>query len=306
MKMKKPLSVVPLLLALAAFTLAQNGSYGWEHFDGAFTLSGWKVDSVSQLSFPADGVHNQAVRITDCASRSSSSHCLSSTSTYGEMASVSHNTNVHAGYPCPVGQSCTTSAGANGIQEETWYRAHIRLAPGYQATPGTQNAILEFHVDSKTEADAKATGGVTAYSTMIDIEAEGPSCSGKPAWCSTPGTNPRLFLQVPGGPTSCGNACLKRFFPFAANSLLIDHWYDMVLHIIWSETSGYVQWWVDGQKMVDVHTPTEYIRSDGTFSYANGWGLYNYRHWANWVSSVDGDEFMWGPSADSIGFTPAG
>jgi hypothetical protein len=73
---------------------------------------------------------------------------------------------------------------------------------------------------------------------------------------------------------------------------------------VWSPANGYVQWWVDGQKMVDVSTPTAYVRSDGSWSYGDSLGLYNYRLWASWPSSVDGEDFSWGPSASSINFNP--
>ena len=294
------------LLFFGSGPLFAQTPYGDEHFDGTFTAPIWHTDNFGPLQWVSDGVVNGAVRLEACASPSSSGHCTTSTSSYGQETAVSTNKNTHSGYVCGSGTNpksdCTAVGDGVGQQEETWYRFHIRLAPGFAATPGTQNALFEFHVDQRTEADAKANGGVTAYSTIIDIKADGPSCSGSPAWCGTPGTNPRLFLQVPGGPTSCGTACQKRIYPFPSNSLLINHWYDMVLHMVWSPTQGSVQWWVDGQKMVDVATPTEYVRSDGTWSYATGLGLYNYRHWASWPSSVDGDEFIWGPSAASIGF----
>ena len=56
--------------------------------------------------------------------------------------------------------------------------------------------------------------------------------------------------------------------------------------------------------MVDASTPTEYVRSDGTWSYAASLGLYNYRLWADWPSSVDGEDFIWRPTASSINFNP--
>ena len=308
-RLKFFIHIVVLLFFSSAPLLAQ-APYESEPFNGAITNQGWYTDKFGSLQWPADGLGNEAVRLEACASSSSSNHCSSSTSSYGQETAVATNHNVHAGYVCGSGSNPKSGCAANGsgvgMEEETWYRFHVRLAPGYQATPGTQNSIFEFHVDQRTEADAASHGGGWAYSTMIDIQAQGSSCPGSPAWCGTPGTNPRLFLQVPGGATSCGTACQKRFFPFPSDSLLVDHWYDMVLHIVWSPTAGYVQWWVDGQKMVDVSTPTEYVRSDGTWSYADSLGLYNYRHWAAWSSSVDGEDVIWGPTADSINFNAGG
>ena len=297
---------VAVVLFFNSAPLLAQAPYEAEPLDGVITNPGWYTDNFGPLQWPVDGLGNKAVRLEACASRSASSRCTSSTSSSAQESALSTNHSVHGGYVCGSGSnpSSTCAANGNGVgkEEETWYRFHIRLAPGFQATPGTQNSILEFHVDQRTEADAKAHGGGTAYSTIIDIQAQGATCSGSPAWCGTPGTSPRLFLQVPGGKTSCGTNCVKRFYPFANNSLLVDHWYDFVLHIVWSPTVGHVQWWVDGQKMLDVSTPTEYVRSDGTWSYADSLGLYNYRHWASWSSSVDGEDFIWGPTASSISF----
>jgi Polysaccharide lyase len=313
--MRNRLNMLIYLGALIFFfggPLRAQTPYGSEPFNGSISSSGWYTDKFGPLQWPADDLGNLAVRLQDCASTSPSSHCTTSTSGYGQEAGVATSTNVHAGFVCGSGNSahpplpgCEINDYGVGKQEETWYRVHIRLAPGYLATPNTQNTIFSFHVDSRTEADAKANGGVWAYSTMIDIQSDGTTCPGRPAFCTTPGTNPRLFLQVPGGPTSNPESA-KRFFPFAPNSLLVNHWYDMVLHIVWSPTNGYIQWWVDGQKMVDVNTPTEYVRSDGTWSYAESLGIYNYRLWANWSSSVDGENVIWGPTADSINFNPGG
>jgi hypothetical protein len=298
---------VVVLLFFSSAPLFAQAPYEVEPFDGAITNSGWYTDHFGALQWPTDGLGNQAVRLEACASPSATSHCTTSTSSYAQESGVATNHNVHAGYVCGSGTNPSSTCAANGSgvgkQEETWYRFHVRLAPGFQATPGTQNAIFEVHVDQRTEADAADHGGGWAYSTIVDIQADGTACPGKPAYCTTPGTNPRLFLQVPGGPTSNPQSA-KRFFPFPKNSLLVDHWYDMVLHMVWSPTVGYVQWWVDGQKMVDVATPTEYVRSDGTWSYGASLGLYNYRPWAPWASSVDGEQFIWGPTASSINFNP--
>jgi hypothetical protein len=295
-----------LLLFLGNIPVFAQAPYEVEPFNGSVTGSGWQTDNFGPLQWPSDDHGGQAVRLEACASSSASRHCQGSTSSYAQEASVWTSENIHGGYVCGSGTSprpnCVANGSGVGKAEETWYRFHVRFAPGFQATPGSQNTVFAFHVDQRTQTDARNHGGITAYSTLIDVDADGTSCPGNPAFCGTPGSNSRLFLQVPGGHTSCGAACVKRFFPFASNSLLIDHWYDMVLHVVWSPVNGYVQWWVDGQKMVDASTPTEYVRSDGTWSYAASLGLYNYRLWADWPSSVDGEDFIWGPTASSINF----
>jgi hypothetical protein len=165
--------------------------------------------------------------------------------------------------------------------------------------------VFEFHVDDKTAADAKSRG-YAAYSTLIGVQGQGsvPSlCPGAPAFCTTPGTQPRLWIQIPGG--SYGMSP-RWFFPLPLGSLLIDHWYDIVLHVYWSSdpSRGHVQWWLDGTKILDVATPTLYQRYDGTLSYGENIDFDNYRLWANWSSAVDFDESVVGPTAASVDFTP--
>jgi len=316
--MMKRWLVLLALLGLAYGVYSQSctqGPYGVQTFNGALdNASLWKIDFPSNpsLTFVSDGVVGQALRLTQCASSSGTSLCSTSSSTHGQMGAVTINTGAHAGYLCGSGTNpkpdCTTNSDGVGMEEETWYRFHIRFpSPGYVPGNGTQNTEITFHVDSRTETDA-ANHGSFAYSTLVDVRTDGPTCPGNPPFCTSPGANPNLFLQVPGGRDDLNTQPL-RIFPFAPNTLLVNHWYDMILHMVWSPlttgpTPGSVQWWVDGVKVVDQQTPTLYLRTDGTWSYGNGWGAYNYRDWANVASSVDFDEFIWGPTAATVGFAP--
>lgn len=211
----------------------------------------------------------------------------------------------HTGRIPGSGTGCCNGDGQGGV--DTWYRFRLRFPTGYRATPGTQNAVFELHVDDKTAAERAALGYGNAYSSLIGVQGDGTSCFGTPAFCTTPATSARLFIQVPGGPTNAPDSqTFKRYFPLPSGSLLTNHWYDLVLHMRWSgdPTNGWVQWWLDGAKILDVHTATLYTRRDGTLSYAENLGGFNYRLWSSWASSVDFDELIWGPTAASVGFTP--
>jgi hypothetical protein len=215
----------------------------------------------------------------------------------------------HAGRVPGSGTNCCDG---NGQHAEGWYRLRVHLPADYRPTPGSQNTLFEFHVDDKTAADAQ-THGSNAYSTALVVASDPPAgysissaCPGTPMFCTVSGVNARLMLQVPGGLTTDAQSTAVKYFSMPLNSLKVDHWYDVVLHVVWdsSATIGYVQWWVDGQKIVDTHTPTEYIRTDGTKSYSENVELCNYRLWANWSGIVDYDEFVAGPDSGSIGFAP--
>lgn len=101
-----------------------------------------------------------------------------------------------------------------------------------------------------------------------------------------------------------GSAVHRYYMP--SNSLKIDHWYDVVLHVYWSPdpTRAHVEWWLDGVKVFDIRNATLYLRSDGTRSYGYSFMFSNYRYWAGYPSSVDFDEAVVGPTATSVGFTP--
>src|SRR5690348_7795271 len=86
-----------VLLFFSSSPLFAQSPWEVETFDGAITNSGWYTDKFGPLQWPTDGLGNQAVRLEACASPSASSHCTSSTSSYGQESAVSTNHNVHAG-----------------------------------------------------------------------------------------------------------------------------------------------------------------------------------------------------------------
>jgi Polysaccharide lyase len=284
--------------ALPSPSLPSPSYYYLEHFDGAYTNLFWKNEGGT--SFVSDGASGQALRVHDCAS-TATSHCSGSSSAYGQLEGMNANSTPsndvpHTGRVLGSGSGCCDGDGAGNV--DTWYRFKIRFPTGYAATPGFQNVLWELHIDDKT-----TSLGAGQNSTMLSIQSDPGSsvCSGSPQFCTTQGTNPRFAFQVTGGTTS--NVINNHY---QLQSLVLNRWYDIVIHEYFSAdpTLGHFECWIDGVKVLDVHQPTLFKRSDGTLSYAEDLLFLDYRLWSSWASDVDYDEVVWGPTASSVGFTP--
>jgi hypothetical protein len=178
-------------------------------------------------------------------------------------------------------------AGGPVLGQDTWYRVRLKLpSNAYAPTTGQWNWLVEWHNDGHT-------AGYGAVSTALGIYTDYPVVSG------SVGQNPRLVLRLAGGNSSSPT---YQSIELPSNSLLYDHWYDLVFHFVWHTNSqiGYAQWWVDGTKWADLHFPTLFANPDGTQSY-NLYGLYNYHLSAPWTSEVDFDNAAFGPSLAAIG-----
>jgi hypothetical protein len=280
---------------------ACNGCYYAEHFDGSYNLPLWREENPGDFSFIPDGVSGQALRVTNCASASATQHCEGGTSTYGQLVESLANSLPNSDVPHMgrVPGSGTGCCDGNGRPEETWYRFRIRFPSDYHATPGGQNVFWEIHCDDKT---AKLVG---CSSPVIGVQTDYPSCGSSPPFCTSYGTNPRFWVQIPS------NAGIVKTDITAPNSLILGHWYDFVIHAIWdaNPANGLFQVWIDkpngGTPTYSFSGATKYSRPDGTQSYGEDYVAgQDYRLWANWPATMDFDEQMWGPTAASIGFTP--
>jgi Polysaccharide lyase len=287
---------------LSAPAASASGYYFNEHFDGSYNLPFWGPEGPSDFSFVSNGVSGQALRASDCASASATQHCEGMSSAYGQNVNLHAISLPNADVPHMgrVPGSGTGCCDGNGQPQETWYRFHIRFPTDYHATPGGQNVFWEIHCDDKT---ANVLGG--CYSPVIGVRADGTACPGSPAFCTTYGTNPRFWVQIPHN----GGFSQPDITP--PGSLITDHWYDFVIHAIWdaNAANGLFQLWIDkpngGTPTYSYSGATKYSRPDGTQSYGEDYygGLY-YRLWASWPSYVDFDEQVWGPTAASVAFAP--
>lgn len=169
--------------------------------------------------------------------------------------------------------------------DDTWYRVDVDFRTGvYTPTTGEWNWLVEWHNDG-----ACSTAG--AVSTAVGVYTDFPVVAG------AAGQNPRLALRLGGG--SC-TAPTYATFALPAGSLMFDHWYTLLIHIVWSQTGGRADWFVDGTSEGSTSFPTLYTNPDGTADQP-AFGLYNYRlddpvH----VSGVDFDNVMVGPTQASV------
>lgn len=290
--------------------------YFYEHFSGVFNTPTWQVNPTPQWVSPGSDGAGQAVRVFDCASPSITQLCQTSGSVSGQYAFVSTissptNDVVHAGR---VPGSGTTPENGDGRREETWFRFHIRFPSNlYVPTPGT-TWLYQWHVDGVTEANAQSLGAPApgAYSNGLLIFADGATPTTSPRYTTTPGTNPRFMLQTAGGQIDSrisGQGSISATYVRKYTDsvpIVLGHWYNIVMHVVFAPITAdpHIQVWIDNTLKWDVVDPTEYTRTNGTFSYGEYNGLMQYRYWANWESSVDFDEYIWGPTSASIGFTP--
>jgi hypothetical protein len=177
--------------------------------------------------------------------------------------------------------------------ESTWYRVKMKFPSGkFWPSPGEWNWIFEWHNDTHTSSFGTCKSmafGVTAFST----------------------TDRRLHFRPAGG--NCASPVYEHFY---TSSLQLDHWYDILIRIVWDTKAsnnggqGLIELYIDGQPPLNFTNPhpfpTLLSNPDGTYDHP-GHALYNYRRndWTtaqgNTSSSIDFDEWYVGPSRESVG-----
>jgi hypothetical protein len=172
--------------------------------------------------------------------------------------------------------------------QDTWYRVRMMFPSGrYVPTRGEWNWVVEWHNDDRTAAIPRA------YSIALGVYTDfaGPEGS--------PGVNPRLAFRLMGGRAQAPSV---RTVELPRGSLLLDHWYDLTFHIVWSADgkAGLAEWWCDGTRVASLRFPTLYTLPGGGHSY-NNFGVYNYRLRSGWPSEVHVGEVAIGPDAPSVG-----
>jgi hypothetical protein len=126
--------------------------------------------------------------------------------------------------------------------------------------------------------------------------------------------NPRWIIDIRGGDVG-GQSDGPNWFRYTApsNSLLRDHWYDLVFHVKWShDGTGLWEIWIDGTKVVSRTQPNLYWRSSTGYNDILYPALSNYHAKAQypggpavtWNTSILFRNWWAGATASSIGFTP--
>jgi hypothetical protein len=174
-----------------------------------------------------------------------------------------------------------------GNGESTWYRVRVRFPSGrYFASVGDWNILEEWHT----------SGACGAVSPFFGVRGSGSA--GQIA------TSAQLVFVLRGG--NCANLTEIRVPYGPAGSLQYDHWYDIVVHYVWKQSGGTIEWYVDNQLAYqNTNFPTLMTTSSGGADQP-GYGIYNYRlrDGFSGASEVDFDQTLIGPTAASIGFTP--
>jgi hypothetical protein len=198
----------------------------------------------------------------------------------------------NAGQSIAVHMDCnpTLYAAAHATTgNDTWYRVKLRFPANYQPPAvWSYNWLVEWHNDDHTAVGFNNN----ALSMGMEVLTDGPEGY-------YPGNNPRLAFRLAGG-SSTSPTYITRQMP--SNSLLRDHWYDLLFHFIWSPSAsiGKFEWWVDGRLIDSENFPTIYSNPDGTLG-RNGFGLYNYHPGLSWETRVHFDELRIGPDRASVG-----
>ncbi len=180
-----------------------------------------------------------------------------------------------------------------GLDE--WVHTSIFFPAGYQASgqlDGTWNTFNSWHTDDYTQKLGGNSNALMVFTDSADSEKRGIGL--------------RLVLRLRGGdsakPTVDSTSCSQK-----SGELQLQHWYDIVYHFVWSTdpNKGLAEMWLDGKRMCSVKFPTLYHHANGTKSWNNGFGYYNYRPMHDWDSTVYFGDLSIGPTARSVGFTPS-
>jgi hypothetical protein len=182
--------------------------------------------------------------------------------------------------------------------QENW--EHFRIlflsrGDAYSPAPGNWNWIAQHHNDPR-------------YKPFIQsgaIQAERPEL----AWgIDTKGNLPNgerataLFMVIRGGDDR--NQGKETETRIHANSpLQYDHWYDFLVHVIWSHDprKGLVEWLLDGNTIFVSHIANLWQRPDGSTDHVN-FEFSNYRVHATWYSTIYFSRVKIGASREAVSF----
>jgi hypothetical protein len=182
----------------------------------------------------------------------------------------------------------------------------------YSPVPGEWNWTFEWHNDPHTQSYGYV-------SPVLGVRTD----SNAQHW---------KWLFRPWG--GVGSSPTRENWYSPADSVVRDHWYDLVFHFVWDTQAsnaggqGLIEAWIDGQPLnaglgsstamtrwSNPHPfPTLTTNPDGTHSY-NKNSLYNYAGRTDGVplwprpdgaqeSNIIYDSWYIGPTATSVGFTP--
>ena len=294
------LRIVVLLFAAIILTCAgQADSKGSDHFvadpDANGDLSPWDHIQVGGTAYNVAD-HSKGFNdaggsisiVTDPLSREGKVYKLMVTPSSNFASSVAPADRVD------LWNNARSYTGTEG--QETWEHFRVMFPSAqdsYKAAPGNWNWIVQHHNDSKYKAFVDS-GAIQPErpELAIGIDTGAKLRNGKQA--------PELFMDIRGGDDKHQGPDTK---VYAGAPLLYDHWYDMLIHLIWShdQKKGLVEWWLDGNSLYSQHVANLWQRPDGTIDHVN-FEFSNYRVHANWNSTVYFSKVKIGPRRDDVSF----
>lgn len=160
----------------------------------------------------------------------------------------------------------------------------------FQPTTGQWNWFLEFHNDSNPLPSCAQEDANIA----LDVRTDDPVQSdvvGK--------QNVRLAARIMGG-----DDCAPSIVWVNGPPLVLDHWYEMLLHIKWDPNAGIFEWYVDNLNTPyysNLKIPTLYTRPAGYVSPSyTSLTAGNYRLHASWNSTIYLGPLMVGSSWGAV------
>jgi hypothetical protein len=179
-----------------------------------------------------------------------------------------------------------TNVYSHAVQgEEVWYRDQILLPTGYVPSVGAWNWLMEWHEDTPS-----TLGGYQGIDS-IALSMRGDGTSGQP------GSNPRLFVQITGGPVN-GHAYTLYT---DTETWQLNRWYDILVHVKWHSTPslGLFELWLDGRLVGSWVRGTLLTNGSQVDSCAHG--LYHYRSQIAPETHVRHRRWVFGPTRASVG-----
>jgi polysaccharide lyase-like protein len=183
----------------------------------------------------------------------------------------------------------TSYLGNNG--QSNWIHFRLMFPLGYRPTRGEWNVENEFHNNSN-------------YLQWVN--------SGYMTWeypevalyvTNYTGRVPRLMYRIRGGRDAAGSDNYDGRDVQAPRRLRLNHWYDVLLHIVWSPDPnvGRFEWWLDGTRIASIRRPTLWQRPDGSYDHTDI-ELNNYRKHATWNATVYYGRLEIGSTRSSVRF----
>jgi hypothetical protein len=180
--------------------------------------------------------------------------------------------------------------GSNG--QSNWVHYQLMFPADYRPTPGEWNVENEFHNNSRFEQ--WVDNGYMSWE-YPEVALYVTNYTGKV---------PYLMYRVRGGVDQQGSDNYAGTDIPAGRRLLLNHWYDILLHVVWSPDPavGQFEWWLDGKRIASIHRPTLWQRPDGSYDHVDI-ELNNYRQHATWNATIYYGKLKIGPSQASVAFT---